>query len=108
MSDDAPSSVMKHISAIAVPGMYLYYKYNEFKRQRLEDMKRKVTERELDHLNQKIVSAFYSKLFIIYFSRVRKILHSLPITFGLLKNFLILFTRNFFLFTCNLESSCIT
>ena len=59
MSEDAPpSSVMKHISAIAVPGMYLYYKYNEFKKQRIEDMKRKVTERELDHLNQKIVSHF--------------------------------------------------
>lgn len=57
MSEDVvPSSVVKHLSAIAVPGMYLYYKYNEFKRQRIEDMKRKVTERELDHLNQKIVS----------------------------------------------------
>ncbi|VDI12031.1 Hypothetical predicted protein [Mytilus galloprovincialis] len=55
MSEDVvPSSVVKHLSAIAVPGMYLYYKYNEFKRQRIEDMKRKVTERELDHLNQKI------------------------------------------------------
>lgn len=57
MSEDVvPSSVVKHLSVIAVPGMYLYYKYNEFKRQRIEDMKRKVTERELDHLNQKIVS----------------------------------------------------
>lgn len=64
MEDPHPSSVLRHISAIAVPGMYLYYKYNEFKRQRIEDMKRKVTERELDHLNQKIVStARFSFLF---------------------------------------------
>lgn len=56
VEDAPPSSVMRHISAIAVPGMYLYYKYNEFKRQRIEDMKRKVTEKELNNLNQKIVS----------------------------------------------------
>lgn len=58
MDEPQTSSVFRHISAIAVPGMYLYYKYYEFKRQRKEDKKRKVTEKELDHLNQKIVSHY--------------------------------------------------
>ncbi|XP_052826334.1 uncharacterized protein LOC128248688 [Octopus bimaculoides] len=48
------SPARKPLPALALPGMYLVYKYNEYKRQRQEQHRRKVTERELDHLNHKI------------------------------------------------------
>ncbi|KAL1464550.1 hypothetical protein WDU94_004183 [Cyamophila willieti] len=54
------SSFMKPLVVLALPGMYLFYKYNQYKRQQQEQNKRKVTERELDHLNQKIVSYLFS------------------------------------------------
>jgi len=66
-----PSPVMKPLSALAVPGMFLFYKYNEYKRQHgghqnqthsTGSNKRTVTEKELDHLNQKIVSLIWSYL----------------------------------------------
>lgn len=50
------SPLTKPLSAIAVPGMYLFYKYSEFMRQQQESHRKKVTEKELDHLNHKIVS----------------------------------------------------
>uniref|UniRef100_T1JAK4 Uncharacterized protein n=1 Tax=Strigamia maritima TaxID=126957 RepID=T1JAK4_STRMM len=50
------TSLMKPFVALALPGMYLVYKYNQYKRQRQEQNKRKVTEKELAHLNHKIVS----------------------------------------------------
>jgi hypothetical protein len=55
-SSDPGSPLAKPLSAIAVPGMYLFYKYSEFKRQQQEVHRKKVTEKELDHLNHKIVS----------------------------------------------------
>ncbi|XP_045169902.1 uncharacterized protein LOC123532511 [Mercenaria mercenaria] len=51
---DPGSPLTKPLSAIAVPGMYLFYKYSEFKRQQQEVHRKKVTEKELDHLNHKI------------------------------------------------------
>lgn len=51
-----PSSPFsKSLSVMAVPGMYLFYKYSEFKRHHEEIQRKKVTEKELDHLNHKIV-----------------------------------------------------
>lgn len=46
------------LAALAVPGMYLVSKYSEFKRQQEEATRRRVTEKELQHLNHKIVSDF--------------------------------------------------
>ncbi|KAH9369995.1 hypothetical protein HPB48_001872 [Haemaphysalis longicornis] len=51
-----PSGLMKPLVVLAFPGMYLVYKITEFKRQQQEHNRRKVTERELAHLNHKIVS----------------------------------------------------
>lgn len=48
---------MKPFVVLALPGMYLFYKYNQYRRQQQEQNRRKVTERELAHLNHKIVSA---------------------------------------------------
>ncbi|XP_052812135.1 uncharacterized protein LOC128239694 [Mya arenaria] len=54
-SNSEPSSPLsKHFSALAVPGMYLFNKYSEFKRHQQEANRKKVTEKELDHLNHKI------------------------------------------------------
>ena len=55
-TSETSSPLAKPLSAIAVPGMYLFYKYSEFKRQQQEIHRKKVTEKELDHLNHKIVS----------------------------------------------------
>ncbi|XP_064648169.1 uncharacterized protein LOC135500565 isoform X2 [Lineus longissimus] len=48
------SRLMKPLVVLALPGMYLFYKYNQYKRQQAEQHRRKVTEKELQHLNQKI------------------------------------------------------
>ncbi|XP_039280334.1 serine-rich adhesin for platelets [Nilaparvata lugens] len=48
------SAFMKPFVVLALPGMYLFYKYNQYKRQQQEQNRRKVTERELAHLNHKI------------------------------------------------------
>lgn len=53
-------SFMKPFVALTIPGMYLVYKYNQFKRQHEENQRRKVTEKELQHLNHKIVSETYT------------------------------------------------
>lgn len=50
------STFMKPFVVLALPGMYLFYKYNQYRRQQQEQNRRKVTERELAHLNHKIVS----------------------------------------------------
>ena len=50
---------MKPLVVLALPGMYLVYKINEFKRHQQEVNRRKVTERELANLNSKIVSSVY-------------------------------------------------
>ncbi|KAH7962580.1 hypothetical protein HPB52_017030 [Rhipicephalus sanguineus] len=51
-----PSGLMKPLVVLAFPGMYLVYKISEFKRQQQEHNRRKVTERELAHLNHKIIT----------------------------------------------------
>ncbi|CAH0563631.1 unnamed protein product [Brassicogethes aeneus] len=48
------SPLMKPFVVLALPGMYLFYKYNQYKRKRKENAKRKLTERELQHLHNKI------------------------------------------------------
>lgn len=50
------SPLMRPFVVLALPGMYLFYKYNQYKRKRKENAKRRLTERELQHLNGKIVS----------------------------------------------------
>ncbi|KAH7967093.1 hypothetical protein HPB49_022595 [Dermacentor silvarum] len=50
----AHAGLMKPLVVLAFPGMYLVYKITEFKRQQQEHNRRKVTERELAHLNHKI------------------------------------------------------
>lgn len=50
------SAFMRPFVVLALPGMYLFYKYSQYKRQQQEQNRRKVTERELAHLNHKIVS----------------------------------------------------
>ena len=53
---DHSSRLAKPLSALVVPGMYLFYKYNEYKRHQEEICRKNVTEKELDSLNHKIVS----------------------------------------------------
>jgi hypothetical protein len=60
----ASSSLMRPFVVLALPGMYLLYKYNQYRQQQMETARRRVTERELMHLNTKIVSASF--LFIYY------------------------------------------
>ena len=50
------SGLAKPLSIFVVPGMYLYYKYNEYKRHQEEIHRNTITEKELNHLNAKIVS----------------------------------------------------
>ncbi|GAB6030397.1 hypothetical protein CHUAL_007275 [Chamberlinius hualienensis] len=54
MPRDLHVSLMKPLVALATPGMYLLYKFNQYKRQQQEQNRRKVTEKELAHLNHKI------------------------------------------------------
>ena len=50
------SSLAKPFVVLALPGMYLVYKYHQFKRQQQENSRRRLAEKELNQLNQKIVS----------------------------------------------------
>ncbi|KAK8750111.1 hypothetical protein OTU49_015240, partial [Cherax quadricarinatus] len=50
----AQSALMRPLVALALPGMYLVYKYNQYKRQQQEANRRKAAERELAQLNHKI------------------------------------------------------
>lgn len=51
-----PSPLMRPFVVLALPGMYLFYKYNQYKRKRKENATKRLAERELQHLNYKIVS----------------------------------------------------
>ena len=46
----------KPFSGLAVPGFFLLYKFNEYKRQQKEKREEIITEKELKKLNNKIVS----------------------------------------------------
>ncbi|CAK1555729.1 unnamed protein product [Leptosia nina] len=48
------STLMRPFVVLALPGMYLLYKYNQYRQQQMETARRRVTERELMHLNTKI------------------------------------------------------
>ncbi|XP_064614267.1 uncharacterized protein LOC135477960 [Liolophura sinensis] len=48
------SPLVKPLVVLALPGMYLLYKYREYKRGKAELQRQKVTEKELAQLNQKI------------------------------------------------------
>ncbi|CAG9112155.1 unnamed protein product [Plutella xylostella] len=50
------SGLMRPLVVLALPGMYLLYKYNQYRQQQMETARRRVTERELLHLNTKIDS----------------------------------------------------
>lgn len=49
--------IMKPLVVLALPGMYLFYKYSQYRREQRELSRRRITERELQHLHHKIVSA---------------------------------------------------
>ncbi|KAL1494952.1 hypothetical protein ABEB36_010453 [Hypothenemus hampei] len=46
--------LIKPFAVLALPGMYLFYKYSQYKRKRKENATRRLAERELQHLNTKI------------------------------------------------------
>lgn len=50
------ASLAKPLVALAVPGMFLVCKYHQYRRQHQEAARRRAAERELHHLNRKIVS----------------------------------------------------
>lgn len=52
------AGLMKPLVVLALPGMYLFYKYSQYRREQRELSRRRVTERELQHLHHKIVSEF--------------------------------------------------
>lgn len=52
------TGLMKPLVVLALPGMYLFYKYSQYRREQRELSRRRVTERELQHLHHKIVSEF--------------------------------------------------
>lgn len=52
------AGLMKPLVVLALPGMYLFYKYSQYRREQRELSRRRVTERELQHLHHKIVSGF--------------------------------------------------
>lgn len=49
------AGIMKPFVVLALPGMYLFYKYSQYRREQRELSRRRVTERELQHLHHKIV-----------------------------------------------------
>ena len=79
MSDkgEHSSRLAKPLSALVVPGMYLFYKYNEYKRHQEEINRRNVTEKELDNLNNKIVS-FDNMIYVV---KLRVLMNSLLFCF---------------------------
>ncbi|XP_015439048.1 PREDICTED: genetic suppressor element 1-like [Dufourea novaeangliae] len=48
------AGLMKPLVVLALPGMYLFYKYSQYRREQRELSRRRVTERELQHLHHKI------------------------------------------------------
>ncbi|XP_050450178.1 fl(2)d-associated complex component-like [Cataglyphis hispanica] len=48
------TGLMKPLVVLALPGMYLFYKYSQYRREQRELSRRRVTERELQHLHHKI------------------------------------------------------
>lgn len=54
--------LMKPLVVLALPGMYLFYKYSQYRREQRELSRRRVTERELQHLHHKIVSKFFIEI----------------------------------------------
>ena len=59
---NARAGLMKPLVVLALPGMYLFYKYSQYRREQRELSRRRVTERELQHLHHKIVSFFFCLL----------------------------------------------
>lgn len=53
-----PHLLIRPFVVLALPGMYLFYKYNQYKRKRKENTARRMAERELAYLNNKIVSTY--------------------------------------------------
>ncbi|KAL7305253.1 hypothetical protein TKK_0002391 [Trichogramma kaykai] len=60
------NGLMKPLVALAMPGMYLFDKYSQYRREQREMSRRKVTERELQHLHHKIVSFLFPFAYFIY------------------------------------------
>lgn len=50
------AGLMRPLVVLALPGMYLFYKYSQYRREQRELSRRRVTERELQQLHHKIVS----------------------------------------------------
>ena len=58
-SKSPENSVQNLSSSLAGPRMFLMCKYKQYKKNQQETSRRKATEKELHHLNQKIVSIFW-------------------------------------------------
>ena len=61
------SSLANPFSVLAIPGMFLLYKYNEFRRLQEEIREKNITEKELKKLNNKIVSKSFFIIIIYLF-----------------------------------------
>lgn len=61
------TGLMKPLVVLALPGMYLFYKYSQYRREQRELSRRRVTERELQHLHHKIVSEKIRFFFLRFF-----------------------------------------
>lgn len=61
------AGLMKPLVVLALPGMYLFYKYSQYRREQRELSRRRITERELQHLHHKIVSEFSVRIPQLFF-----------------------------------------
>ena len=57
-------SISKPLRGLVVPWLYLLYRYNEYKRIQKEKREEIITEKELNKLNNKIVSE--NLIFIVF------------------------------------------
>lgn len=64
------ASLMKPLVVLALPGMYLFYKYSQYRREQRELSRRRVTERELQHLHHKIVSNLDFNISVVEWSNL--------------------------------------
>ena len=91
--------IMKPLVVLALPGMYLFYKYSQYRREQRELSRRRITERELQHLHHKIVSFKTNKLlgqirqFFLCLRKFITILLSLKCTYFFM-NFYVSFVSN--------------
>lgn len=76
------AGIMKPLVVLALPGMYLFYKYSQYRREQRELSRRSVTERELQHLHHKIVSLWTKDQISRWWGKSK---HLTPLLIGLVK-----------------------